>query len=121
MALQSSNQHGASYKWGFEATDAPVITGFVARSAEIRYEPEVMSTATDGEGHVDSVTLSKPDKRKWTGTFTGYITDQWDPAQLAEHFQWENRKWFVGPISEPIKKGEYVEVSLEAHSFANVN
>ena len=121
MALVSTNQHGALYVFGFQAADAPVIAGFVARSAEITYEPEVRALAQDGEGHVDAVALSKPNKRKWTGRFTGYILDTFDPTALAEFFSWEARKWFIGPISEPRTKGEFVEVTIEAESFANVN
>jgi hypothetical protein len=120
MALVSSNQHGAQYEWGFQAADAPTLTGFVARAADLKYEPEVRSEATDGEGHVDSVTTSKPSKRKITATFTGYITDQFDPLTLAEGFTFEGRFFLIGPISEPRQKGQYVEVSIEATSNANV-
>src|SRR5687767_11829039 len=77
MPLESATQIGATYVWGFQAADAPNIgPGFVPRRAEIKYEPEVKGMATDGEGHVDSVTVSKADKRKWTTTFSGYITDE---------------------------------------------
>jgi hypothetical protein len=120
MALTQTNQHGATYEFGFQAADAPTIAGFVARRAEIKYEPEVMAEAKDGEGATDSVTISKPNKRKASATFTGYITDQWDPESLAEHFTWNGRKWFIGAISEPRNKGEYVEVSIECTSLANV-
>jgi hypothetical protein len=120
MALVSSNQHGAQYEWGFEAADAPAITGFVARAADLRYEPEVRSEATDGEGHVDSVTTSKPAKRKITATFSGYITDAFDPTTLSEGFNFEGRFYLISQISEPRQKGQYVEVSIEATSNAGV-
>lgn len=120
MPLVSTNQHGASYQWGFEAADAPTITGFVARTAEVRYEPEVVSEAKDGEGHTDAIAISKPNKRIATGTFTGYINENWNPESLPEHFTWEGRKWFILSASEPRKKGEFVEVSLEVKSWPNV-
>lgn len=45
MALTQRNQHGATYEFGFQAADAPMIAGFVARRAEVKYEPEVMTEA----------------------------------------------------------------------------
>lgn len=121
MALASSTQVGQSYVWGFQDSDAPTIgTGFVPRSAEVKYEPEVYSQATDGEGHTDSVTLSKADHRKWMATFTGYITDQFDPSTFSVSFEWLGRLFIIKGITKPLKKGEYAEVTIETESFANV-
>ena len=122
-SLFSSTQNGAVYEFGFSVADAPVITGFVARSAETKYGPEVQVTATDGEGHVDSVTSSLPAKRMIDGSFTGYITDQFDPLAVAGNFTFLGRFFIIKPngISKPRKKGEYVEVTIEAQSWANVN
>lgn len=120
MALTKTNQHGASYEFGFDASDAPAITGFVARSAELKFAPEVNAKATDGEGAADSVTISKPDKRMITGTFTGYITDAWDPTTLADGFTFDGRFYLIQNITEPRTKGQYVEVSIEAESLAGV-
>src|SRR5688572_9383392 len=111
MALVSTNQHGALYVFGFQASDAPTITGFACKQAEITYEPEVMATAVDGEGHTDAVALSKPNKRKWTGRFTGNILSSFDPNTLAEFFTWLGRKWFIKPITVPRNAGQYAEVS----------
>jgi hypothetical protein len=120
MSLVSNNQHGATYEFGFQAADAPAIAGFVARTADLKYEPEVDAVATDGEGHADSVTTSKPSKRKITATFTGYITDQFDPVSLPEGFNFNARFYLIKNISEPRQKGQYVEVSIEALSLAGV-
>lgn len=120
MALVSVSQHGATYEWGFQASDAPTITGFVARGGEFKFEPEVISEATDGEGHVDSVTVSLPAKRTITTTLTGYVTESWDATTLAQGFNFENRYFIITGITEPRRKGDYWEVSIEARSRAGV-
>lgn len=121
MSLESSTQIGATYVWGFKAADAPNIgPGFVPRRAEITYEPEVRDQATDGEGHADSVTISKPEKRKWTTKFTGYITDEFDPESFPVSFEWLNRTHIIGPITVPKDKGKYAEVTIDAESLAGV-
>ena len=121
-SLVSSTQFGQVYEFGFQAADAPAISGFVARSAETKYGPEVFAEAKDGEGHTDSVTTSKPAKRQIDGTFTGYITDSFDPLLVPGWFMFLDRLFIIKPngISNPRRKGEYVEVSIEATSFANV-
>jgi hypothetical protein len=122
MPLASSSQEGQAYVFGFQASDAPSIgTGFVPRSAELRYEPEVYAQAMDGEGHTDSVTLSKADKRKITATFTGYITSSFDITTFPLSFTWQSRKYIIKSISKPLRKGEYAEVSMECESFVNVS
>jgi len=122
-SLVSTTQIGQIYEFGFHAADAPAITGFVARSAETKYGPEILAQSTDGEGHTDGVTVSLPSKRLIEGTFTGYITDQFDPLTLPGTFQFLGRLFIIKPggISKPRRKGEYVEVSIEATSYANVN
>lgn len=120
MALVSTNQHGALYVFGLDDSTAPTISGFKVKSAEITYEPEVMATTVDGEGHVDAVAISKPGKRKWTGRFTGHILTSFNPSTLAEFFQWEGRKWFIKPITVPKNAGQFAEVTIEAESYANV-
>lgn len=121
MPLESATQIGATYVWGFQAADAPNIgPGFVPRRAEIKYEPEVKDMALDGEGHVDSITVSKPDHRKWSTTFTGYITDEFDPNSFPVSFAWLDRTHVLGPITVPKDKGKYAEVTIEAESYAGV-
>lgn len=121
MPLESSTQIGATYVWGFQSADAPNIgPGFVPRRAEIKYEPEVKDMATDGEGHVDSVTVSNADKRKWTTSFSGYITSEFDPESFPVSFTWLGRRHILGPITVPKDKGKYAEVTIEAESFAGV-
>jgi hypothetical protein len=122
MALVNSNQYGQNYLFGFLSTDAPTITGFVARSAELRYEAETFSQATDGEGVTEAVVTTKPDKRKITGTFGGYIISGFDGASIGDHFTFgsPSRFYIVRNVSVPKRKGEFTEVSLEAESYALV-
>jgi hypothetical protein len=117
MALIHSNQYGASYDFGFPDDAAPTITGFVARTAELRYEAEVFAQAQEGEGHTDSVVTTQPQIRKITGTFGGYITSGFDPGGISASFLFLGRFFIVRNVSVPRRKGEFVEVSLEAESY----
>lgn len=121
MPLVSATQLGQTFVWGFQDADAPTIgPGFFPNGAEVKYAPEKFSTSEDGEGHVDSVTLSKAAKRMWTTTFTGRITSEFDPATFPVNFNWLGRIQIITSISKPLKKGEYAEVTLETVSYANV-
>lgn len=119
-ALVKSNQHGQPYRWGFGAADAPTFAGFVARGADLKYAPEVKSEATDGEGHADSVVVSKPVNRMITATFTGYVTADWDPTAGADSFNFGGRFYIIDDITEPRKKGDFWEVSIAATSKAGI-
>src|SRR6267378_3387670 len=101
MALVSSNQYGASYKFGFKSTDAPAITGFVARAAELRWEAETFQVATDGEGITEAVVTTKPEKRKITGTFSGYIIEGFDASAISAAFTFQGRYFIVRNITDP--------------------
>ena len=118
MPLVNSNQFGQSYLFGFSSSDAPTITGFVARSAELRYEAETFAQAQDGEGVTESVVTTKPDKRKITATFGGYIITGFDPASISASFTFLTRFFIVRNVSQPKRKGEFNEVTLEAESYA---
>lgn len=118
MALVNSNQYGASYLFGFVSSDAPTIAGFVARSAELRYEAETFSQAQDGEGVTEAIVTTKPDKRKITGTFGGYIQSSFNPDAISASFTFSGRFYIVRNISVPRRKGEFSEVSVEAESYA---
>lgn len=120
MPLTNSNQFGASYLFGFLSSDAPTITGFVARSAELRYEAETFAQAQDGEGLTESVVTTKADKRKITGTFGGYILSGFDPSGISASFSFAGRFFIVKNVSQPKRKGEFNEVSLEAESYSLV-
>lgn len=120
MALTKTNQHGTLYRWGFEASDAPTITGFVGRAAQSDIAPEVFSTATDGEGHVDAVAVSKPANRMISLSITGYITDSFDETSVGGTFTYLTRFFIIRKISKPRKKGEFTEVTIDAESYAGV-
>ncbi len=118
MPLTNSNQFGASYLFGFLSSDAPTITGFVARSAELRYEAETFAQAQDGEGLTESIVTTKPDKRKITATFGGYIISGFDPESISASFSFLGRTYIVRNVTQPKRKGEFNEVSVEAESYA---
>lgn len=128
MALIKATQFGAQYKWGFKSTDAPNFgPTFVARAADLSIEPEVSSTATDGEGHVDSHTVSLAAQRKITGSFTGYVTDAFNADSFIEGFSWipagisaSSRYFVITKIGLPVKKGDYVEVTVEVESHKGI-
>jgi len=120
MALTQTNQHGQTYKWGFESSDAPSITGFTARMAQSDTAPEVFSTATNGEGHVEAVAVSKPAYRQISLSLTGYITDSFDATSVGGTFTFLTRFFIIRKIGVPRKKGEFTEVTIEAESYANV-
>lgn len=120
MPLVNSNQFGASYLFGFASSDAPSITGFVARAAELRYEAETFAQAQDGEGLTEAIATTKPDKRKITATFSGYILSGFDPSTISASFTFLSRFYIVRNVSQPKRKGEFNECTLEAESYALV-
>jgi hypothetical protein len=118
MPLVNSNQFGQSYLFGFLSSDAPSISGFIARSAELRFEAETFAQAQDGEGLTESVVTTKPESRKITATFGGYIQTGFDPSTISASFTFLGRFYIVRNVSQPKRKGEFNEVSLEAESYA---
>lgn len=127
MALVESTQYGNLYKWGFLAADAPSINAnFTPRNGDLKIEPEVTSTATDGEGHAESITRTKQSLQKLTFSVSGYITPTFDAGAISASFSWTpsstlgSRFFIISDISEPIKKGEYTEVTVSATSVAGV-
>lgn len=120
MALVDSNQYGATYEFSVESGDVPSISGLTLRRAELKWDPEVFATATNGEGHVDAVGVSKPAKHMITGTFTGYIAAGTDPNSLAQTFTFEGRFFIRRSFTQPRQKGDFWEITLEAVSYSNV-
>lgn len=120
MALVDSNQYGATYEYSVESGDVPVISGITLRRAELKWDPEVMSVATNGEGHVEAIAISKVNKHKITATFTGYIAQGTDPNSLSQSFTFEGRFFLRTSFTQPRQKGDFWEITLEAVSHANV-
>jgi hypothetical protein len=124
MALVNSNQYGASYVFGVTSADAPAINGAAIRTADVKFEPEVMAQAMDGENHTEAVVVSKPEKRKMTASFTGYCTDASALAAAAD-FDWDpgsgSRFWIITNGGNNRTKDQFAEVTIEAVSFANVS
>ncbi len=121
MALVQSNQFGAVYEFGISDAKAPVIGGMKVRRAEITYQPGVTEKAMEGEGHVESVTTSKPEKRDWVGKFSGYIFDLNAFQVATANFSWRGRFWIIDSSTEPRQSGKYVECDVNATSYALVN
>ena len=122
MPLNNVNQYGASYSFGFQSSDAPSISGFFARSAELRYEAEVFAQAQDGEGMTESIVTTKPNLRKIVGTFTGYLQDGFDPGGISATFGFAGgRTFIVKNVSQAKRKGEFNEVTIEAESYGLIH
>ncbi len=119
--MDNVTQFGESWEFGGPAgADVPTIGNFFARSAELRWESEVFAQAQDGEGLTDSIVISNADVRKITATFTGYITSGFDGDSIPLTFPFKSRTFFVRNVSFPRRKGEFVEVSLEAESYGRI-
>ena len=118
--LSESNQYGASFVWGGPtSTDAPTITGFAARAAQIEYTPEVDDTATDAEGHVEGRVVSKPANRAATVTLTGYVSDATNFPTVAD-FTWNGRFWVIQSVGFNRDKGKYAEATIKATSNTKI-
>jgi hypothetical protein len=119
MALVNTDLHGnTTLEFGFKASDAPSIPGFLARTVSSSdAEPEVFVTATNGEGHVEAIAISKPANKMINATFTGYITNTFNKLSVPSTFNFLGRKFFIKKVSDPRPKGEFVEASIEAQSF----
>lgn len=121
MALIKNNQYGGVYEFGVAAADAPTINGYVVRQIEFTGQAEVNETATDGEGHIDSRTISKPDQFEKNMTLTGYISSLEDFDALGgTTFNFRGRFFIILTTGEPRQKGKYVEATLTAVSNAGV-
>lgn len=123
MALVDTDlfHDGTVLRFGFESSAAPTITGFHAHTAELRFSPEVFAQAQDGEGHTLAVAVSKPAARMVEATFTGYVANTFSGTVLGSDFNFIGRFFIIRNISEPRKKGEFAEVTIEAVSYANVD
>lgn len=110
-----------TFVYGFAAADAPTITAFSARTVSSSdAEPEVFTTAVNGEGHVEAIAISKPANRKVSISVTGYITSAFNKLTLINTFDFLGRKFYITKISDPRPKGEFVEVTIDATSYALV-
>lgn len=122
--MPNTDIHGSAYVFGFVTADAPTISNFFARKAELTYEPETFVQATDGEGLTEAIALTKATHRKITGTFTGYIAAGYSGNAIANTFSFTvngvPRFFLVKSISDPRNKGEFAEVALTVESYALV-
>ena len=104
--------------FGFAAADAPTISGFLARVvATSDAEPEVFVQATNGEGHVEAVAVSKTANKMINASFTGYITTSFNKLTVGNTFSFLGRFFIIKKISDPRPKGEFVECTIDAQSF----
>lgn len=125
MALTESNQYGATFLFGVTDADAPTIAGMKVRSVQIKFAAQVKETSPDGEGHVESITVSKPVKRMATATFTGKVTDAAAFAAVPD-FTWTNTSvpnntfWIITTPGCNREAGKYAEASIEAESYPGI-
>lgn len=122
--MPNTDVHGTQFVFGFVTADAPVISHFFARKAELTYEPAVFVEAQDGEGLTEAIAVTKATHRKITGTFTGYIEAGYSGNAIANTFSFTvnsvSRFFIVKSISDPRNKGEFAEVALSVESHALV-
>lgn len=122
--MPNTDIHGSAYVFGFVTADAPVISNFFARKAELTFEPETFVQAMDGEGLTEAIALTKATHRKITGTFTGYIAAGYSGNAIGNTFSFTvngvSRFFLVKSISDPRNKGEFAEVGLTVESYALV-
>jgi len=117
--LLENGSLGPAYVFGFQTADAPAVTGFSARNADLTIEPEVYSEAKDGEGFTTALARTGP---KITASFGGYLTAA-SLAVLDETFLYPPTTgdfYIIKGISDPRRKGEFVEATLEAESYENI-
>ena len=117
------DQNGTAMAYGFHASYAPSINGFLARSvASSDAEPEVFVTATNGEGFVEAVAIAKAANKMLKIQITGYVTNAFNKTTVNQTFTgnggpFGNRFFFVKKISDPIPKGNFVEVTIDCESY----
>jgi hypothetical protein len=104
-----------NYKFGVESADAPSLGMAVVNSAELKYEPEVYVKAQDGEGHTISLARTPP---KIVGTFVGYVTSPDFSAPFS--FSFLGITFVVKSSTRARKKGEFMEVTVEADGYAGL-
>jgi hypothetical protein len=109
---------GLQLIFGITSADTPTgVTGFICRSLDLKEEPEVFAMAMDGQGAVEAIAASNTNVRIQTATFTGYIDKDSFNAQTTAAsgiLTFRGLSYFVKSVSEPVKKGEFTEVSMEA-------
>ncbi len=121
--MSNTDIHGMQFVFGFLSTDAPTISGFAPRKADLSYEPEVFAEATNGEGQVESIAQTNSNNRKITGTFTGYVNQTGESGAgngIASSFNFTvngvSRFFLVKKIGDPRNKGEFAEVTIDVQS-----
>ena len=117
---QISSTVATAYAFGFQTSDAPTIDGFSARNADLVYEAEVYSEAMDGEGFVTAIARTEA---KVSASFGGYLTtnsinDTTSP--LENYFTFLGDFFIIKGLTDPRKKGAFVEATVEAEHYAGV-
>ncbi len=120
MALQDTQRFGAVYEFGIDDATAPSIPGFKVRKMENKFSAEVEEKVQNGEGAVESVVTTKPDRRMITTTLTGPIHDIDAYLNATSSFEFRGRFFIISGVSEPREKGKTVEGTVEAYSHYNV-
>lgn len=125
------DQNGTAMAFGFNSGYTPaalVSAGFLARAiASSDGEPEVFVTATNGEGEVEAVAISKVSRGKMLKVqLIGYITNAFDKSTLVNTCSGTgagplgSRFFFIKKVSDPVPKGAQVEVSIDLESYPGI-
>jgi len=124
IAPTNTSISGTAMAFGFAEGYSPSITGFLPRSiSSSDGEPEIFVTATNGEGEIEAIAISKNTRGKMLKVqITGYITTSFDKNTLANSFvggsgPMGGRRFFIKKISDPVAKGAMVEVTIDAESY----
>jgi hypothetical protein len=75
-----------------------------------------------GEGFVEAVAISATAKKMLSISMTGYVTNAFDKTTIGQTFTgtggpFGTRFFFIKKISDPIPKGNYVEVTIDCESY----
>ena len=120
--------HGASYVFGFPASDVALFTGltngsgFTPRTVSSSdKEPEVFVTATNGEGFVEAVAIATAANKMISVSVSGYVSAAFLTAlqnnTVGNSFTLFSRFFFVKKISDPRQKGNFIEVQIDGQSY----
>ena len=121
---------GDAFSFGYSPATAPTgLTGFVARTGDFRREPKVYATATDGNGAAEAVQVSDPASRNISATYIGYALATLTLAVcktavnsgfITDTIDGSAKKFVIKSIRISRKKGDFVEITVEAEYFPHV-
>jgi len=121
MPLVNSNRYGQPYRFGINGGVPTIGSNLAIRQVELRIAPEQMIEGYNTEGHCVALAVSRPDRRKVLGSFTGYVTDSFSNTDIPAAFNFNSRTFIVRDIGDVRRKGEYSEVTVEGESYFHID